>query len=134
MAITPRDFNRLHPVVCVDFDGTIKPWSDRMFDFPEPLPFAAQAVRDLKEAGFRIVIFTSRLSQSWLEKMSGGHPGEAYLEHRWHIVSYLEKYDIPFDDITAEKVPAAAYFDDRAYGVDDEHPLLMRAHEFLAQA
>jgi ribonucleotide monophosphatase NagD (HAD superfamily) len=95
-------------VVAVDFDGTIFPFVD-IFGAPEPMEGAVDALKAFKEVGFRIVILTSRLSQRWLEE-SGNF---AHAQYKY-VANMLDKYGIPWDEITAEKVPAAAYIDDRA--------------------
>lgn len=95
-------------VVCVDFDGTLYPWGP-LFSRAEPNPGAVEAVKRMKEAGFRIVIFTSRLSPTWCfsehESLTGQYN---------YIQDILLRDGIPFDDITSEKVPAVAYIDDKA--------------------
>lgn len=95
-------------VVCVDFDGTLYPFSD-LYSRARPNPGAVEAVKRMKEAGFRIVIFTSRLSPTWCfsehESLTGQYN---------YVQDILLRDGIPFDDITSEKVPAVAYIDDRA--------------------
>ena len=100
-----------HRVVCVDFDGVLYPFGF-LYESPEPMPGARRALTRLRQRGYRIVIFTSRLSPSWL--MSSGHSAD---EQRAYISRLLYRDGIPFDDLTAEKVPAVAYLDDRAIRV-----------------
>lgn len=100
-----------HRVICCDFDGVIAPFGYIDSD-PEPLPGAAESLRRLRDHGFRIVILTSRMSPKWLA--SAGYDAE---DMRAKVSSFLDRNDIPFDDITAEKVPAIAYLDDRAIRV-----------------
>lgn len=113
-------------VVCVDFDGTIVPWGPLMGE-KEALPGAVEGMKALKEAGYRIVIFTSRLSRTWAEhvlKSKNKYVIERFLSvQRAYVVDTLRKNDIPFNDVTAEKVPAEAYFDDKAWGVSRYLPL-----------
>ena len=97
-----------HRVACIDFDATLYPWRP-IYEQPDPLPGAPEAVRRLKAAGYRIVIFTSRLSPTWLESA-----GETAGQQIDHIESVLRRDGIPFDLITSEKVPAEVYVDDRA--------------------
>lgn len=94
--------------ILVDFDGTLFPWDDLFVENP-PLPGAVDAMRRFKEAGLRIYIFTSRVSNVWLndENQDVG-------EHIAHVTKMLNKYDIHFDGITADKRPAVAYIDDNA--------------------
>lgn len=97
-----------HRVVAVDFDATLYPWRP-IYEQPDPLPGAVSAMKRLKAAGYRIVIFTSRLSPTWLatRKYDAG-------EQRDLIEGMLKRDGIPFDEITSEKIPAVWYLDDRA--------------------
>lgn len=52
------------PIVCVDFDGTIVKHS-----FPkigEPLPLAFEVLKELKAAGFRLILWTCRENDGFL--------------------------------------------------------------------
>lgn len=95
-------------VACIDFDSTLYPWGP-LFAQPDPLPGAPEAMRRLKAAGYRIVIFTSRLSPTWLE--AAKYTASDQLDH---ITAMLWRDGIPFDLVTSEKVPAEVYVDDRA--------------------
>lgn len=96
-------------VLCVDFDATIVPWGPLFNPKAEALPGAVEAIRELHGSGWKIVIFTSRMSQSW-HQSSGERANEQYA----YVSSTLIRLGIPYDKITAEKVPAEAYIDDRA--------------------
>lgn len=109
-----------HRTVCIDFDSTLYPWAP-IYAQPDPLPGAPEAVRRLKDAGYRIVILTSRLSPTWLASAK-------YTESdmRDYIEAVLRRDDIPFDLVTAEKVPAEVYVDDRAIRFrDGEWPAIV---------
>lgn len=101
----------------IDFDGTIVPWGPLMGD-KEPLPGAAEAIRALREAGYRIGIFTSRMSRTWARSVVGSGPAVAQflVEQRRYVEATLSRHNIPFDFITAEKMPAQFYVDDKAIG------------------
>lgn len=116
-------------VALIDFDGTL-------FDFGEiygpkkPTKGAAKAVRDLKKAGYRIVICTSRLSKAW--HYSEGWPHrEAVKQNKDYILDVCTANSIPVDDITAEKIPAEVFFDDKAVRVDTEYTLATAIGDFL---
>lgn len=97
-----------HKVLCIDYDGTLYPW-DEIHAEPPPNRWAVKSVRRFVRAGFRVIIFTSRLSPTWLAKSGLSADDEhAYIERM------LQRDGIPFDDITSEKVPAEFYIDDRA--------------------
>jgi hypothetical protein len=110
----------------IDFDGTIVPWGPLMGD-KDPLPGAVEAIRDLKARGYRIGIFTSRLSRTWAASVvTGGAAVAAFLvEQEQYVRRLLTAHDIPFDFITAEKMPAQFYVDDKAIGFRGSWPAAM---------
>lgn len=95
-------------VACVDFDGTLFPFGE-LFASNEPEPGAVEAVRALKDAGWTIVILTSRLSWRWILE-----EGESFAGQEGYVRQQLDRHGIPYDLITSEKVPAEVYIDDRA--------------------
>lgn len=117
-------------IVCVDFDGTIFPFGQMNLEGVEPIPGAADAVRALKKAGFTIVIYSSRFSKSWHEHEGWDH--ETAMEEQVHLVSTaLELWGIPWDRMTAEKIPAVAYFDDKAYRAEGLYGLEIAVTKFF---
>lgn len=116
-------------VVCIDFDGTIVPWGPLMAR-KEPFNGVPEAIRRLKELGYTIVIFTSRLSPAWFR--NEGHDVEEQYEY---VALTLRAAGIPYDRITSEKVPAEAYFDDKAIRVSYPFfPLDVMIGDFIRQA
>jgi hypothetical protein len=102
--------------VCVDFDGTICPWGPLMEDRP-PFRGVRKALKRLRAAGYRIVILTSRLSREWHadEAARRGVDADDFGAEQFEfLASYMIRWGLPWDCITAEKVPALVYFDDRA--------------------
>lgn len=111
-------------VICVDFDATLVRWGGLMDD-KRPTDGAKAFMQRLRDEGWKIVIFTSRLSPTWARSVIESqwpHEGASF---GWRVSSFLDeqerfvagqlrKLGIPFDLITAEKVPAIAYIDDRA--------------------
>lgn len=102
-------------VVCVDFDLTLVDWSS-LDAIPEPLPGAVEAVRELERRGYEVVILTSRFSPTWWEAHCG--PGEdpdafGYGQEAL-VLQSLRDMGLGHLRVTAEKVPALAYVDDRA--------------------
>jgi hypothetical protein len=61
-------------------------------------------MNELKERGYEIVIFSARTGKSKPD----------WKEQERMVREWLIKYDIPFDMITSEKLPAEFYIDDRA--------------------
>lgn len=95
-------------VILIDFDSTIAPFG-YLFSYPKPFPGISKFAKRLKAKGYTIGIFTSRLSPKWLKADKQNKQ-----EHIDYITNYCEMYDIPIDFITAEKVPAIVYIDDKA--------------------
>jgi hypothetical protein len=122
-------------VACVDLDRTIIPWGS-LHDIPAPIEGAADAIRALKAAGYRIVILTSRYSPTWWDAEVGERGVDFYdfaMAQKRIVVRILEAAGISFDRITSEKVPAAVYFDDKAITVSDAYPLAQAVADFLAR-
>lgn len=99
-------------VICVDFDGTLFQWGDLYEKLP-PFNGAVDAVRAFKKAGYEIVIFTSRMSPTWWEA-EGMDLKKAFTTQQTFCSKRLDDFGIPYDRITAEKVPAEYYIDDKA--------------------
>ncbi len=96
----------------VDFDGTLFPFG-KLFDADlQPFSGAAEAVRNFKQRGYTIYIFTSRLSETWwTAEGKGVQFGRQNLDY---VKAKLDEYGIPYDSIGAEKIPCEWYIDDRA--------------------
>lgn len=100
-------------VICVDFDGTITEWGNPLFAYPEPQEGAVKFIKFLKDKGYKVYIFTSRLSSVW-HASEGRDPATGIWEQVEYLRKYCEKYGIDVDGATAEKIPAMAYIDDKA--------------------
>lgn len=98
--------------IMIDFDGTINKysngWNDGKIDEEEPFEDAKESIDKLKSLGFEIVIFTSRAS-----KTHNINPSSKELIQK--IKEWLDKYNIYYDFITAEKLPALIYIDDKGF-------------------
>lgn len=116
-------------IVLVDFDGTLFPWGSLSAQHA-PFANAATAMHALVDAGYSPVIFTSRLSPSW-HTAEGRDPAIGCAEQRAIIERALFQNDIPFFEITAEKIPAELYLDDKAMRVNAGRDLLAAVTAFL---
>lgn len=102
--------------VAIDFDGVIHSYKSR-WTTPEeihdgPTKGAREAIEKYLEAGFKVVIYTTRVS----ERDEGSPrfqsaPGAALAA----VKNWLRKYDFPELEVTATKPVAALYIDDRGY-------------------
>lgn len=116
-------------IVCVDFDGTIFPFGN-MWGTEPPIAGAIEAVKALKEQGYTVMIFSSRFSKSWHDHEGWDH-AQALREHGSYVSKMLEAYNIPYDGFTCEKIPAQAYFDDKAYRAEGDGGLLNAVRQFM---
>ena len=103
--------------IMVDFDRTIHEYSqgwtqDEPYD--PPFPEAKHALETLKDLGFEVIIFTTRVSETNARDMGGD---VAY--QRKLLKDYFEKYQLPYDFITAEKIAAEFYIDDHAVRIEN---------------
>lgn len=101
-----------HKVICIDFDGTIFKWGD-LHAKSDPFVGVVDFMRALKKDGWTIVIFTSRLSPTWWDA-EGFDMSQAFADQTAWVKQRLDNFGIPFDRITAEKIPAEYYIDDKA--------------------
>jgi len=109
-----------HRVAAVDFDGTIIPWAALNHPHTEGLRGAVDAIKALREQGYKIVIFTSRLSPRW-----HAASGETLEDQTIYVKSVLKRLGIEYDEITAEKIPCQLYLDDKAISVLDDWDKVM---------
>jgi hypothetical protein len=96
----------------IDFDGTIHKYSKGYQDgslYDEPFDGAKEFIDWLKSEGYQIVIFTTRASKTNDQETGGNHKKEIL-----KIENYLKEHNIHYDLITAEKLAANFYIDDRA--------------------
>lgn len=99
-------------VVCVDFDGVIHPTGRGRELIPDmsvaPTPGVEGFLASLVTRGFEVVVFSSRAT------VREGQIGIKTYLRRWKLDSYVS-------DITATKIPAVAYVDNRAVHYIDQN-------------
>jgi hypothetical protein len=96
----------------IDFDGPIHKYSKGHGDgdiYDEPSEGVKESIEWLKDQGYEIVIFTTRASKTNSEEF-----GSDYKKEIVKIENWLESYGIPYDLVTAEKLAANFYIDDKA--------------------
>lgn len=95
-----RPRKKAQPTICVDFDGVIHDYESGTYPkMGLPKDGAQHALQELIDKGYRVVVFTARADTK---------------EHAVHVREWLDYYDVPYHDVTALKVPALVYIDDRA--------------------
>jgi len=95
--------------ILIDFDRTInkytKGWNDGIIEDEKPIENSKEAIDYLYSLGFKVYIFTARLSDE------NADVNDQYNQIR----EWLDKYDFKYEDITSEKLPAIIYIDDRGF-------------------
>lgn len=118
-----------HRVALVDFDSTMVPWGPLME--PKDLtPGTAEAIARLQDSGYRIVVFTSRMSRKWAASVVGCHcpkKVEPFIaKQREFVLDTLRRGGIEgVTEVSAEKVPAEFYIDDKAYRFEGDWELIL---------
>lgn len=103
--ILERWFDRLQRTIAVDFDGVLHPytagWCGSVPADEPPIPGAREFLHNHVQAGYRIVIFSSRVDHK--EGLDG-------------VWAWLNEHDLAqyVEEVTHTKVAAVAYVDDRA--------------------
>jgi len=102
-----------------DIDGTLCPIKSKEERYEDLIPYdrMVRKLRDYKQAGARIVLFTSRNMNTY-----GGNIGLINANTAKVLLDWLEKWDIPFDEIIYGKPwPGhhGFYVDDRSVRPDE---------------
>jgi len=96
----------------IDLDGTIHKYSKGFQDgdiYDDPFKGAKEVIEWLKKNGFEIVIFTTRASKGNAEEM--GDDADKQIRN---VENWLKDNNIYFDRVTADKLAADFYIDDKA--------------------
>jgi hypothetical protein len=96
----------------IDLDGTIHKYSKGYQDgsiYDEPNKGAKEVINWLRNQGYEIVIFTTRASKQHALEF-----GVDLEEQIANIETWLTDHGIYYDRITAEKIAADFYIDDKA--------------------
>ena len=100
--------------ICFDFDGVIHSytsgWKGADIIPDPPVKGAKEVIDELISKHYEIVIFSTRA------RIVQGYNA---------IQEYLNKYNIEFDMITSDKIPAFVYIDDRAICFNGDMPGLI---------
>jgi capsule biosynthesis phosphatase len=98
--------------ICIDLDGVICQLKKEGETYENLLPVdgAPESLKELKDAGHYIIINTARHM-----KTCQGNLGLVTARISLVTLNWLEKYQIPYDEIYFGKPHADVYIDDNAY-------------------
>jgi hypothetical protein len=103
--------------IAVDLDGVILKfdgnWKGSLF-FDEPIPGAVEGLQKLRDDGFQIIVYTTRINP-----LAAGNQGFTAVEQLGMVQAILNLFKIPYDKVSFFKPLAAYYIDDRAIRFTD---------------
>ncbi|NBP57289.1 capsular biosynthesis protein [bacterium] len=113
--------------IVIDLDGTICPIKDKNSSYQDlvPLEGAVERIKQLKSMGHYIIISTARNMATQESNI-----GKVIKNIGKVTLDWLDKFDIPYDEIYFGKPNAQVYIDDRALRFSDWDSI---SHESLTQ-
>ena len=98
--------------IAIDLDGTICPIKqpDQSYADLQPHPGAADRIRELRRAGYYVIILTAR-NMATCE----GNVGRVIKNVGRLTLNWLEEHGIEYDEMHFGKPNAELYIDDRAF-------------------
>jgi len=100
-----------HYRICIDLDGTIceNKTSGETYDDVLPKENAIKTIQEWKSAGHYIIIYSARNMVTHNNNL-----GRIIANQSPVVISWLKKYNIPFDELWFGKPLADFYIDDKA--------------------
>lgn len=113
--------------IVIDLDGTICPIKEKNASYQDLVPFegAVERIKQLKNMGNYIIISTARNMATQESNI-----GKVVKNIGKVTLDWLEKHEIPYDEIYFGKPNAQVYIDDRALRFSDWSSI---SHESLTE-
>jgi capsule biosynthesis phosphatase len=98
--------------ICIDLDGVIAELKkeNETYTDVKPIPGAVEKIKKLKENGHYIIIYTARHM-----KTCDGNVAKVISKIGKITLEWLEKYQVPYDEIVFGKPWADIYIDDNGF-------------------
>jgi len=95
--------------ICIDLDGVVAKLKNvgQSYDELDPVPGAVEKLQQLRDNGHYIILFTARHM-----KTCDGDVGKVIARIGQKTLNWLEKHQIPYDEIHFGKPWADIYIDD----------------------
>lgn len=101
--------------ICVDMDGTIcenKSVDQDYYDV-QPIKDAVETLNYFKKKGYYIVIHTARGMRTY-----NNNEGKIIAAHSKKLIDWLNKWNIPYDELLFAKPHVDYFIDDKGYRFD----------------
>lgn len=100
---------------CFDLDGTICEIKKEHQDYSElkPLKDSVKILKKLNKNGHYIIIYTARNMVTYQNNL-----GKIIANQAKIVIDWLEKYEIPYDELHFGKPVADYYIDDKGYKLE----------------
>ena len=126
-----EDLNKIKKLV-VDMDDTITVTEKGDYVNSKPIEETIRLLREYRDKGFKIVIHSSRQMRTY-----EGQIGKINVHTLPNIINWLNKYDVPFDEIIVGKPWCGFtgfYIDDKSIRPSEFHKMsLEEIDEMLAK-
>lgn len=108
----PNDIQKPRLIIAFDIDNTIceRKLGDLTYATVVPFPAAIEVLKDLRAKGHTIILHTGRHM-----KTCNGNQGQVFAKQGKILLDWLEKWDIPYDEIWWSKPHADLFIDDAAH-------------------
>lgn len=98
--------------ICIDIDGVVCQLKKEGQTYADVMPVegAVEKIKSFKDSGHHIILFTARHM-----KTCGGNPSLSLARIGKITLDWLDKYQVPYDEINFGKPWADVYIDDNAF-------------------
>ena len=102
--------------ICFDLDGTIceNKLGNQSYADLKPLNGAVEVLKDLKEDGHYIIILTARNMKTYENNI-----GKVIANQSKVVIDWLNKWEVPYDELHFGKPVADIYVDDKGYKLEN---------------
>lgn len=102
--------------ICVDLDGTIakNKVGEQTYADVEPIDDAVETLQELRDEGFYIIIHTARNMGTYKNNL-----GKVIAMQAKVVLDWLEKYNVPYDELLFGKPNVDYFIDDKGIRFKD---------------
>ena len=124
------EIRRINLIFAFDLDNTIceKKKETQSYADVQPFPEAVETIQRLKKEGHTIILHTGRHMRS-----CGGNAGKVLAKQGKTLFEWLERHQIPYDEIWWSKPYADLYIDDAVHQHTDWKTSIQAIESFISK-